>query len=606
MSQAIITIDDDLVNLIREKMNTEDENLFVDSFKTYLKYGYDDSSFVINLDDIWKWVGFTRKDNAKALLIKNFIENINYKILLLQPQEQDLHGGHNKEMIMLTINTFKKFCMKAATKRADQICDYYIKMENITFNYIQNKITESNDIQLQQQKHSILLDKLDKKRTLYITRVCIIDNEKFVIKLGWSNGIQERNRAHRNHFGSSLLLEVFECDQNAEFELSLKQNLYIKNLAYTDENIKSTETYLVNNDQYDNIIKFIKKNIGFYQGFNAEQYLELERIKVQNKLLELIDDNNKDNIINILLNLSKNKKLNEETEEDIKEIAIKEDTKEISIKKEDTEEIKEDTKKIAKIKVALKKNTNNKEYNEITNEIADIINDDTKEEIPDDNEFEKTNLPRKNTRQRKVQQYDPKTLKLIKTFDGVMETIRTFKQMSFVGLKDAILKNTEYYNYRWYFIANDAEHKEYEIPPTVKSISSVSQYVALLNFYKNRIENVYISQAEAARQLNIKRKQSVNDSINIGTFVKKQYFFKFFYECDKSMQDDYLNRNEGKLPEPTNIGINIEQINIKTKQVIKTFNSIADVLKEFCISRASLKEHCTSGEPYKGFIWQIK
>ena len=56
--------------------------------------------FVIDLDNIWKYIGFRNKDNAKKLLQNSFIIEKDYKILLLNIQE--------KEKIMLNINTFKK------------------------------------------------------------------------------------------------------------------------------------------------------------------------------------------------------------------------------------------------------------------------------------------------------------------------------------------------------------------------------------------------------------------------------------------------------------------------------------------------------------------
>ena len=34
---------------------------------------------------------------------------------------------------MLNVETFKKFCLKAGTKKADEIHDYFIKLENIMF-----------------------------------------------------------------------------------------------------------------------------------------------------------------------------------------------------------------------------------------------------------------------------------------------------------------------------------------------------------------------------------------------------------------------------------------------------------------------------------------
>ena len=93
------------------------------------------SDFVIDLDNIWKWLEFKQKVNAKVLLEKHFKIEIDYKNLLLLQQKQDTdnkkHGGHNKEKIMLTVKTFKLFCIKAETKKAKEIHEYFIKLEEI-------------------------------------------------------------------------------------------------------------------------------------------------------------------------------------------------------------------------------------------------------------------------------------------------------------------------------------------------------------------------------------------------------------------------------------------------------------------------------------------
>ena len=39
------------------------------------------------------------------------------------------HGGHLREDTFLTIRCFKKFCLKARTKKADEIHDYYLTLE---------------------------------------------------------------------------------------------------------------------------------------------------------------------------------------------------------------------------------------------------------------------------------------------------------------------------------------------------------------------------------------------------------------------------------------------------------------------------------------------
>lgn len=72
-------IDSRLLQLLKEYFTIDEQNLFVNQFILYLKYGNDDFKFIINLDDIWKkWLGLASKDYAKKLLIKYFTLNKDY------------------------------------------------------------------------------------------------------------------------------------------------------------------------------------------------------------------------------------------------------------------------------------------------------------------------------------------------------------------------------------------------------------------------------------------------------------------------------------------------------------------------------------------------
>ena len=66
--------------------------------------------------------------------------------LAKQPENEKKHGGYNKEIIMLSIKTFKLFCIKTNTKKADEIHDYYLKMEEIIHQVVQE---ESDELKLQ-------------------------------------------------------------------------------------------------------------------------------------------------------------------------------------------------------------------------------------------------------------------------------------------------------------------------------------------------------------------------------------------------------------------------------------------------------------------------
>lgn len=109
-----------LLDKVRTSFSEYEQQLFVTSFYCFLNY---DSKieFVIDLDDVWKWIGFSQKQKVKALLERIFVKDIDYKILLyLEVEQEKKHGGHNKEKIMLTINAFNRY---AGISHDDQYSD---------------------------------------------------------------------------------------------------------------------------------------------------------------------------------------------------------------------------------------------------------------------------------------------------------------------------------------------------------------------------------------------------------------------------------------------------------------------------------------------------
>ena len=143
--------DDKLINLIKEKFSKEDMELFKLFFNIYKAFKNNKEDFIVDLDEVYEWIGYSNKANAKKSLLKYFKPNIDYMIIkdsrisLIQLDERDAKdktkGGDNKQIIKLTIKCFKNFCMVAETKRSDQIYDYYITMEEVINNYIENKNT---------------------------------------------------------------------------------------------------------------------------------------------------------------------------------------------------------------------------------------------------------------------------------------------------------------------------------------------------------------------------------------------------------------------------------------------------------------------------------
>jgi hypothetical protein len=183
-----------LINKIKDTFSESNQKLFLASFYCFLNYD-SDRDFIIEFDKVWKWLGFTRKDNAKRVLEKHFVLDIDYKIVLLQVEEHKNGDfiflnleenkykketrGRKEETIMLTVNTFKKFCLKAGTKKADEVHDYYIKLEQL----LQETVNEESDelrLQLMYKENEI-----EKLNTMLHKRYepKVITEEKFIVYL---------------------------------------------------------------------------------------------------------------------------------------------------------------------------------------------------------------------------------------------------------------------------------------------------------------------------------------------------------------------------------------------------------------------------------------
>jgi hypothetical protein len=267
-----------LIEKLQSKFSNYEQQLFLSSFYCYLKYDKI-NDFVIDLDDIWKWLGFSQKAHSKRLIQNNFIIDKDYKCLLTRKGEQTfmindeiipdpkkelktMRGGHNKEIIMMNIITFKKFCLKSCTKKADEIHDYFIKLEETLQEIIND---ESNELRIQleekdciisnkdteidkikYEKDSIIsnkdteIDKIKYEKMKEIESVIIsnfpvnteciyigkIDNlstqNETLLKFGHTNNLSIRVFDHRKNYDNFILLHAFKVLNKVEIENCIK------------------------------------------------------------------------------------------------------------------------------------------------------------------------------------------------------------------------------------------------------------------------------------------------------------------------------------------------------------------------------------------------
>ena len=304
------------INKIKDNFNEEEQRLFVANFYCYLNFK--DDEFIIELDKVWKWVGFSRIDSAKRVLEKNFKINQDYKIALHNLVERKNEGGYNKETVLMTIDTFKNFCMIANTDKAKSIRNYYIKMEKLVTETFE---TEMNEIRLQLQekdsqlhekdkklienrqqlknkeiehindkkldKHEFLLNKFSYKRCIYLGEIHF-DNNIF-IKLGSSENIVERSKTHKKTYSNFMLLDVFECSdfRNTEIDILSDINI-IKNLYRNEINghISKECVLLSNKFNYQQVVEIVKKYTDKIKFFTNEQLLEKQKLDLEKQKME--------------------------------------------------------------------------------------------------------------------------------------------------------------------------------------------------------------------------------------------------------------------------------------------------------------------------------
>jgi hypothetical protein len=172
------------VNKIKEIFTEPQQHLFLASLYCFLNYNMTDD-YVINLDNIWQWLGFSQKAMAKRTLERYFSIDTDYKVLRPNSRDQpkEGRGGHNKETILLNIHTFQMLCIKADTKKAYEIHGYFMKMVEI----LQTMVLEENNelkIQLHKIKNEICTNKLPQYTpTIYVYNIDIDDKEKSYLKI---------------------------------------------------------------------------------------------------------------------------------------------------------------------------------------------------------------------------------------------------------------------------------------------------------------------------------------------------------------------------------------------------------------------------------------
>jgi hypothetical protein len=551
-----------LIEKVKNVFTDYEQQLFLSSFYCYLKYD-PKNDFVIDLDNVWSWLGFSQKVNAKRVLEKNFVINNDYKSLLckLAKQSKQPKGGYNKETFMLNVETFKKFCLKAGTKKADEVHDYFIKLENIMFEiakeecdelknqlklleHTKNKETEEKLIK---QKEQVLLKEYANVGTLiYIIKVKTYDNGTYVVKIGHSTkGIQSRYNEHKIKYDECLLLNCFKVDKSKEFETFLHQHGTIHPTKVTNliGHEKENELFLIGTTlTYQILIRLIEDNIDNYNYKVRELLLELQVLRAQNA-----DHTNNTN------------------DELLKELVT---TNKMLVNKVNNLET---------TILAIHSKLNTQETKLVTG-------------------FGQQ-MPHLGPRLQKI---NPENLQLIKVYESVTEAMNECKDIKRPSISKAIEENTIYCGFRWLLVERNLDPNViYSIQPTKETKPRCSGYVAKINANKTEIVSVYLDRKTACVLNGYQSASALDIHVKNATITNGHYYMAYD-DCNADLIEDF----ENKLGIPVLYKNGIGLFDLQGK-LIREFTSKYDCIKELKMSDKTLDKALTNNIPYNNYYYKL-
>jgi len=304
-----------LLTKIQESFTGFEQQLFVSSFYCYLNYDKN-MDFVVDLDNLWKWLGFQQKVNAMTLLEKQFKIDIDYKNLTFSETPKiKMNGGHNKQTIMLTVRCFKSLCLKAQTKKASEIHEYYMKMEEVLHQIVdeetdelkqqleqKNAVIQEKESMLQEKDSVIQSTKKEKQRAVEqaiidqfpLNTECIYfgtidntnaDNEK-LIKFGHTNDLSTRVMDHRKKYQNFVLVAAFRVQNKVEIENLIKTYPKIKRHIRSIEVGGKNKTEIIAYDSTNFTIERLKKHIADIIHSRTYSIDNFNRLMQRNEVLE--------------------------------------------------------------------------------------------------------------------------------------------------------------------------------------------------------------------------------------------------------------------------------------------------------------------------------
>ena len=568
-----------LLNKIKENFSDTEQQLFIGSFYCYLNYDTK-NDFVVDLDDVWKWIGFSKKYNAERILETHFNCEIDYKKSAPQiggaTSDKPINGGQNIKKIMMTIRCFKSLCLKAQTKKASEIHEYYMKMEEVLHEVIEEEGTELKHkmeeqkrlLDKQKEEQTKLKQQLDKKTEelritpelerhrvllkeygsingslVYIVRIKQCEQGKYIIKIGESRkGIKNRFNEFKNKYGTQvIILDSFLVHDSVGLEKHLHHHSEIhphkvKNLEGHEN---EQELFMIGNTlTYQRLIQIIETSISSFNNPNIEN----ERLKLENEQLR-----------------SQTKQVDHPSIQEILKI------NNILLQKIDRVE------------------ASNKE-------IMSRLNAMQTKTTTACSQLDPHIGPR-------LQKINPETFELVHVYETVTECMKEDNSLKRPSINKAAQENTVYHGFRWQTVERNIDPNIVSIHPTKVTKIQKNGYIAKVNKEKTEILTIYINRKTAAKCNDYPCISSLDNVVKNGT-LKDNYYYQLFEECDVVLQNKWKALKGDTVLYQDGIG------QYKDDILVTEFISRHDCVTKAGISQKSLAKVLDKDLKYKDYYFK--
>ena len=491
-----------------------------------------------------------------------FKEDIDYKKSALLSgkavSDDEKRGGHNLKKIMLTIKCFKSLCLKAQTKKAGEIHEYYMKLEELLHEVIEEEaiefkkqltqkteqLTQKTEqleqktaelkVVPEQEKHKLIMKQYGtiNGSLIYVARIKTLEDSTYIIKIGESRrGVRNRHNEFKQKYGSQVIfLDAFLVNNSAGFEKFLHTHDQIRPSKVT--NLKGHESenelFLIGkNLSYQTVVQLIDANISSFE----YSFAEYEKLKSENEKLHL-------------------------------EIAMLKDGKPVVSYENDIKEL------IALNKTLITKVTALEEYTmQKKTEPAKTM---TKFDTPDSHTG-----PR-------LQKIHPETLQLIHVYETVTDAMKENPAIKRPSVNKAIRENTVYQGFRWQVVDRELDpHIIHKLEATKKTRPQNLGYIAKVNKDKTEILNIYIDRKTAAVN-NGYGSSSLDTPVKNGALTNG-YYYMLLDSCEDDLNEKWTLVHGECILYKDGVG----QYDSENK-IIKEFTCKYDCMTQLKISQKSM------------------